>query len=170
MRSVGLWVDFRKVLDLFHSVDFALMRLWPPGTAIDCGGSEDASQSRGRIGFIFIASVLLHWTERPPWALVSLRAKREVIEAALRENGGWVSGPTGAAVKLGLPGSTLQSKIRSLKIDKHRFKRPNPQSIACRSLPQPAPTLQIATFANLRKSQFAISAKPQILNGLASAR
>jgi len=37
-----------------------------------------------------------------------------------------VSGPTGAAAKLGLPGSTLESKIRSLKINKNRFKASGP--------------------------------------------
>jgi DNA-binding NtrC family response regulator len=48
--------------------------------------------------------------------------EKEIIEAALRESGGRVSGPSGAAIKLGIPGSTLDSKIRSLKIDKNRFK------------------------------------------------
>jgi PAS domain S-box-containing protein len=48
--------------------------------------------------------------------------EKEMIEAALRESGGRVSGPSGAAVKLGIPGSTLETKIRSLKIDKNRFK------------------------------------------------
>lgn len=48
--------------------------------------------------------------------------ERELIEAALRESGGRVSGPSGAAAKLGLPGSTLETKIRSLKINKNRFK------------------------------------------------
>jgi transcriptional regulator with GAF, ATPase, and Fis domain len=52
--------------------------------------------------------------------------EKELIEAALRESGGQVSGPTGAAAKLGLPGSTLESKIRSLKIDKNRFKASGP--------------------------------------------
>jgi len=52
--------------------------------------------------------------------------QKEMIEAALRESRGRVSGPTGAAVKLGIPGSTLDSKIRSLKIDKNRFKSQNP--------------------------------------------
>jgi hypothetical protein len=33
-----------------------------------------------------------------------------------------VSGPSGAASRLGMPGSTLESKIKSLKIDKNRFK------------------------------------------------
>jgi DNA-binding NtrC family response regulator len=48
--------------------------------------------------------------------------EKEIIEAALRECQGRVSGPSGAAVKLGIPGSTLDSKIRSLKINKNRFK------------------------------------------------
>ena len=51
--------------------------------------------------------------------------EKEMIEAALRESGGRVSGPSGAAVKLGIPGSTLDSKIRSLKINKNRFKSMN---------------------------------------------
>ncbi len=48
--------------------------------------------------------------------------EKDMIEAALRESGGRVSGPSGAAIKLGIPGSTLDSKIRSLRIDKNRFK------------------------------------------------
>jgi formate hydrogenlyase transcriptional activator len=46
----------------------------------------------------------------------------DIIEAALKESGGRVFGPTGAAAKLGIPRSTLESKIRSLKIDKNRFR------------------------------------------------
>jgi len=49
--------------------------------------------------------------------------EREIIEAALAESNGRVSGPTGAAARLGIPQSTLDSKIRSLKINKHRFKK-----------------------------------------------
>ena len=48
--------------------------------------------------------------------------EKELIEAALAESKGRVSGPSGAAAKLGIPQSTLDSKIKSLKIDKHRFK------------------------------------------------
>jgi len=48
--------------------------------------------------------------------------EREIIEAALRESGGRVYGVSGAASKLGIPRSTLESKIRSLKINKSRFK------------------------------------------------
>ena len=48
--------------------------------------------------------------------------EKERIETALAETRGRVSGPLGAAVKLGIPRSTLDSKIRSLKINTHRFK------------------------------------------------
>ena len=48
--------------------------------------------------------------------------ERELIEVALAQTMGKVSGLSGAAVKLGIPASTLESKIRSLKINKYRFK------------------------------------------------
>jgi PAS domain S-box-containing protein len=48
--------------------------------------------------------------------------EKEMIEAALRESRGRVSGPSGAAAKLGIPGSTLETKIRSLKINKNHFR------------------------------------------------
>jgi transcriptional regulator with GAF, ATPase, and Fis domain len=48
--------------------------------------------------------------------------ERQMIEAALADSSGKVSGPSGAAAKLGIPQSTLDSRIKSLKIDKHRFK------------------------------------------------
>jgi len=48
--------------------------------------------------------------------------EREMIENALREARGLVSGPTGAAARLGIPRQTLESKIRKLRIDRYRFK------------------------------------------------
>ena len=48
--------------------------------------------------------------------------EKTIIEAALTECAGRVSGPSGAAAKLGVPASILESKIKSLKIDKNRFK------------------------------------------------
>ena len=48
--------------------------------------------------------------------------EREMIETALREAEGLISGPTGAAAKLGIPRQTLESKIRKLGINRHRFK------------------------------------------------
>jgi formate hydrogenlyase transcriptional activator len=48
--------------------------------------------------------------------------EKEMIEAALREAKGMISGPAGAATKLGIPRQTLESKIRKLRINRHRFK------------------------------------------------
>jgi len=48
--------------------------------------------------------------------------EREMLEAALQKSEGVVGGPTGAAVKLGIPRQTLESKIRKLGINRHRFK------------------------------------------------
>jgi PAS domain S-box-containing protein len=51
-----------------------------------------------------------------------LAQEKGMIEAALKESRGRIFGPKGAAAKLGIPRSTLESKIRSLKINKNRFK------------------------------------------------
>jgi formate hydrogenlyase transcriptional activator len=48
----------------------------------------------------------------------------EMIEAALAEAHGRISGPSGAAAKLGIPRQTLESKIRRLGLDKYGQKRP----------------------------------------------
>jgi PAS domain S-box-containing protein len=48
--------------------------------------------------------------------------EKELIEAALAQTGGRVSGPSGAAALLGVPRQTLESKISNLGINKHRFK------------------------------------------------
>jgi formate hydrogenlyase transcriptional activator len=52
----------------------------------------------------------------------SATGERELLEATLAQTRGKVSGISGAAAKLGIPASTLESKIRSLKINKYRFK------------------------------------------------
>jgi transcriptional regulator with GAF, ATPase, and Fis domain len=48
--------------------------------------------------------------------------EKSIIEEALKASCGRVFGSTGAAAKLGIPRSTLESKITSLKIDKNRFR------------------------------------------------
>jgi formate hydrogenlyase transcriptional activator len=48
--------------------------------------------------------------------------ERTMIEDALRETRGRVYGPSGAATRLGMARSTLESRIRALRIDKHRFR------------------------------------------------
>ena len=82
-----------------------------------------------------IFSVDESWLSRQPLATESkgpfdlsqqlAAQEKEMIEAALRESQGRVYGPSGAAAKLGIARSTLESKIRSLKIDKNRFKTAN---------------------------------------------
>jgi formate hydrogenlyase transcriptional activator len=52
------------------------------------------------------------------------KQEKEMIEAALTVSHGRISGPTGAATKLGLPSRTLDSKIKRLKINVYRFKVP----------------------------------------------
>jgi DNA-binding NtrC family response regulator len=79
-----------------------------------------------------IFSVEENWLQQPPLTPEAkqqdelprrlLVQEKDMIEAALKDTHGRVSGPTGAAVKLGIPRSTLESKIRSLKIDKNRFR------------------------------------------------
>jgi len=44
------------------------------------------------------------------------------IEAVLKETRGRIAGPDGAAARLGLPASTLESRIKTLKINKHLFR------------------------------------------------
>jgi formate hydrogenlyase transcriptional activator len=62
--------------------------------------------------------------DAPAIPLTADLAEREkaIIENALRETEGLISGPTGAAGKLGIPRQTLESRIRKLGINRHRFK------------------------------------------------
>ena len=53
---------------------------------------------------------------------LSASQEKSAIEAALANAGGRVSGPSGAAARLGIPASTLDSKIKALRINKHSFK------------------------------------------------
>jgi formate hydrogenlyase transcriptional activator len=52
-----------------------------------------------------------------------LRHEKEMIESALAESGGRVSGPSGAAAKLRIPTRTLDSKIKRLGINKFQFRK-----------------------------------------------
>jgi transcriptional regulator with GAF, ATPase, and Fis domain len=57
-----------------------------------------------------------------PASKVEPRSERETIEAALAETRGRVSGRSGAAAKLRVPPSTLETRIKALKINKQQFK------------------------------------------------
>ena len=63
-----------------------------------------------------------------PLAARLVEHEKEVIESALAECEGRISGPSGAASKLGLPRQTLESKIAKLRIDRYRFKPGRAQS------------------------------------------
>jgi PAS domain S-box-containing protein len=54
-----------------------------------------------------------------------LDQERGMIEAALAESGGKVAGARGAAARLGIPPSTLDSKIKQLRIAKGKFTTPS---------------------------------------------
>jgi transcriptional regulator with GAF, ATPase, and Fis domain len=65
------------------------------------------------------------WPGAPPAANIDVRLQsqeREAIEAALRAARGRVAGPEGAAKRLGLPPSTLESRLQRLGIDKHKYR------------------------------------------------
>jgi formate hydrogenlyase transcriptional activator len=74
------------------------------------------------------------WFKREPTSRVAgptvalgdalLSQEKEMIEGALAESRGRISGPAGAAAKLALPAQTLEAKIKRLGIDKFRFKVP----------------------------------------------
>jgi len=66
-------------------------------------------------------------SSRPLHGLRALAEREvEIIEAALTRSHGRISGPSGAAVKLGIPRQTLESKIRSLGINKYGLKSAMP--------------------------------------------
>jgi len=54
--------------------------------------------------------------------------EKALVEDALRASGGRVFGPAGAAARLGIPRSTLEARIRTLKINKSRFRTNAPKS------------------------------------------
>jgi PAS domain S-box-containing protein len=66
----------------------------------------------------------LPFAHRPsvPFANTLFSQEKEMIETALAASRGRIAGPVGAAAKLGIPRQTLESKIKRLGIDSHRFR------------------------------------------------
>ena len=71
-----------------------------------------------------VAWLVPHLPQKEPGPLLGkiIEYERDIIERALQESRGTVSGRSGAASRLGIPSTTLESRIKALKIDKHRFK------------------------------------------------
>jgi formate hydrogenlyase transcriptional activator len=111
----------KKTMELFHAYD------WPGNIRELQNVVERAVILCEGETFFVDEAWLTPAASRSPAPSVPLVAnlverEKEMLEAALRESEGVVGGPTGAAVKLGIPRQTLESKIRKLGINRHRFK------------------------------------------------
>jgi formate hydrogenlyase transcriptional activator len=111
----------KKTIELFHAYDW-------PGNIRELQNVVERAVilSEGETFFVD-ETWLTHVTPKRAATTAPLvddlvEHEREILEAALRESEGVVGGPTGAAVKLGIPRQTLDSKIRKLGINRHRFK------------------------------------------------
>ena len=59
---------------------------------------------------------------RPEWGALANTLEsfeKEIIEKALADSNGKVAGPDGAAAKLGMPRTTLDARIKQLKIKRY---------------------------------------------------
>jgi formate hydrogenlyase transcriptional activator len=111
----------KRTIELFHAYDW-------PGNIRELQNVVERAVilSEGETFFVD-ETWLTHVTPKlaattAPLVADLVEHEREILEAALRESEGVVGGPTGAAVKLGIPRQTLESKIRKLGINRHRFK------------------------------------------------
>jgi formate hydrogenlyase transcriptional activator len=111
----------KKTIELFHGYDW-------PGNIRELQNVVERAVilSEGETFFVD-ETWLTHVTPKlaattAPLVADLVEREREILEAALQESEGVVGGPTGAAVKLGIPRQTLESKIRKLGINRHRFK------------------------------------------------
>jgi formate hydrogenlyase transcriptional activator len=111
----------KKTIELFHAYDW-------PGNIRELQNVVERAVilSEGETFFVD-ETWLTHVTPKlaattAPLVADLVEREREILEAALQESEGVVGGPTGAAVKLGIPRQTLESKIRKLGINRHRFK------------------------------------------------
>jgi formate hydrogenlyase transcriptional activator len=111
----------KKTMELFHAYDW-------PGNIRELQNVVERAVilSEGETFFVD-ESWLARATPKLAAASVPLAAdlaerEKATIENALRDAEGLISGPTGAAAKLGVPRQTLDSKIRKLGINRHSFK------------------------------------------------
>ena len=118
-----------KTIDAISSETMGLLTRYPwPGNIRELQNVIERSVVLHRKGSL---SVKKRWLSQGPLHSVpatrpSLRRSaaedRKMIDAALAEAEGRVSGPSGAAAMLGIPPSTLESKIKAMKINKYSFK------------------------------------------------
>ena len=120
----------KKTLDLFQSYD------WPGNirelqnviersvilTSGDVLSVDELWLSKKSVSSAFPVKASLPGKGQVAKGQTEPLSEREIIEAALAATKGRVSGPSGAAAKLGIPPSTLEARIKALKINKLQFK------------------------------------------------
>jgi formate hydrogenlyase transcriptional activator len=111
----------KKTLELFKAYD------WPGNVRELQNVIERAVVLADGDTFSIDETWLKRTSQSPPGPEVPLIAnvvahEKELIETALAKSNGRIAGPSGAAAKLGIPRQTLESKIRTFGIDKHRFR------------------------------------------------
>jgi PAS domain S-box-containing protein len=113
----------KKTLDLLQSYDW-------PGNIRELQNIIERSIILSSADVFSVDELWLSKRNSPPASRVEAspvlnaesRGEREIIEAALTETRGRISGPSGAAAKLRIPPSTLETRIKALKINKQQFK------------------------------------------------
>ena len=110
----------KKTLELFESYD------WPGNVRELQNVIERAVVLRDGETFSIDETWQKRTSPQPAGPELSLMAtvdahERELIEAAFAKRNDRIAGPSGAAAKLGIARQTLESKIRSLGIDRNRF-------------------------------------------------
>jgi PAS domain S-box-containing protein len=106
----------QKTLDLLQSYDW-------PGNIRELQNVIERSIILSSTDVFSVDELWLSKRTSPqPSRVEEPRSEREIIEAALAETRGRVSGPSGAAAKLAIPPSTLEDRIKALKINKQQFK------------------------------------------------
>jgi PAS domain S-box-containing protein len=113
----------KKTLDLLQSYDW-------PGNIRELQNVIERSIILSSADVFSVDELWLSKRNSPPASRVEAspvlnaesRSEREIIEAALAETRGRISGPSGAAAKLRIPPSTLETRIKALKINKQQFK------------------------------------------------
>ena len=114
----------RRITTIPAEVMDALVRYPWPGNVREMQNVIERAVILSHNGRLRVDPASLATTVVTPELNEQLKAReREAIEAALRASQGRVSGPGGAANRLGLPHSTLEFRIKKLGIDKFRFRR-----------------------------------------------
>src|SRR5262249_2253308 len=104
----------------------------------------------------------LRTDESGPLPEALLDQEKEMIVAALTKSRGKVAGPSGAAARLGIPASTLESKIKQLGIEKRRFPSASKDAPPPRCDPVGAPTLPFYRALRERNVDDMLGDKPHL--------